>query len=189
MPKFAGTSGRSTKAPKIQGTGGGSTSFVRQPAIVGELVIVTPVEEKLGVWNEGKPDERKTRQLTADVVVLTGPHAGNYPGMFLSGRPIIDKGVEILEDEEDTPVAERTVLAGRMIRKPLKKYKDAWPTPEALEAAIADPKVVVPNNAYSWLIPDPSEADMALIMAYYQGGQAEPSANDEGSDDGDPFED
>jgi hypothetical protein len=189
MPKFAGTSGKSgTKAPKIQGTGGGSTSFVRQPAIVGELVIVTPIEEHHGVYNEGKADERKTRQLTADVVVLTGPHAGTYPGMYLSGRPIIDKGVEILEDEEDVPVAERTVLAGRMIRKPLKKYREAWPTPEALETAISDPKVVVPNNAYSWLIPDPSEADMAKIMAYYQGGQQAPAADDD-SDDGDPFED
>jgi hypothetical protein len=179
MPSFAGTNSTTGKAaPKIAGTGGGTGNWVRQPSIVGQLVIVTPVREKLGKFNEGKPDERTTRQLEADVVVLTGEHAGNHPGMFLSGRPIVDKGLEILGQD--------TVMAGRMIRKTLKKYRDNWPTPEALEAAIADPKVVVPNNAYTWLIPDPSASDLELIQAYYANGEQTPEPED---GDGDPFGD
>jgi hypothetical protein len=178
MPKFAGTSGKS--APKVEGTGGNSGSFVRQTNLVGELVIATPVEVIHGLYNEGKPDERPTRKLSADVVVLTGPHAGNHPAMHLSGGKIVDKGVEILDAKSDT------VLAGRMTRVPLKKYREAWPTAEALEIAIADPKVVVPGNAYVWLIPDASAADMAKVMAYYQGGQETPSADED--PERDPFE-
>jgi len=177
MPKFGSTSGK--QAPKIAGTGTGT--FVTQKALVGELVIATPVSIKIGKYNEGKPDERETRQLVADMVVLTGPHKGEHPGIYLSGGKIIDKGVEILEAKEDT------VLAGRMIRTPLKKYRAQWPTPEALERAIADPSIVVPDNGYVWLIPDANEADMAKVMAYYGGGLEQ--ADEDGEDPDDPFDD
>lgn len=176
MPKFGSTSG---KAPSIASTGAGGGSFIRQPALVGELVIVTPVELKLGKYKEGTPEERDTRQLTSDVVVLTGPNKGKHPGMYLSGRPIVDKGVEILEAGEDT------VMAGRMTRKPLKAYRKHWATSKDLERAIADPSVVVPNNAFSWLVPDCSPEDMALVMAYYEQGETV----QDGADEEDPFED
>jgi hypothetical protein len=180
MPKFGSTAtGRpqGTAAPSYRSTGG-SGGFLKQPALVGELVIVKPVALKLGKFNEGKPDERETRQLEADVVVLTGPHKGEYPGLYLSGRPIVDAGVEILDEKADT------VLLGRMTRKPLKKYKDHWPTPEDLEKAIADPAVVVPNNCYSWIIPEPSTADTQIADAYYAGDV--PDTDDE---DDDPYAD
>ena len=181
MPKFGNTATtrKPGTAPKIASTGGGG--FLRQPAIVGELVIVTPIEVVLGKFNEGEADERNTRQLKADVVVLTGPHKGNHPDLFLSGSPIINAGEEILSEKADT------VLAGRMTRKPLMKYKNNWATPADLEKAIADPAVVVPNNAYSWLIPAPSTADLELVTAFYAGGEQEPS-EDDAEPEGDPFD-
>lgn len=175
MPKFGSTSG---KAPNVTGTGGNG-SFIRQPALVGELVIVVPVELKIGKYKEGTPEERETRQLTSDVIVLTGPNKGKHPGMYLSGKPIVDKGVEILEAGEDT------VMAGRMIRKPLKRFTQYWATPEALEKAIADPATPVPSNSYTWLVPDANEADMALVSAYYEQGETV----QDGADEEDPFED
>jgi hypothetical protein len=183
MPKFGNTATtrKPGQAPKIAGTGGGG--FLRQPTIVGELIIVTPIEVVTGIYNEGKPDARETRQLKADVVVLTGAHKGNHPGLFLSGRPIIDAGEEIINDQADT------VLAGRMTRKPLKKYSSVWATPTDLEKAIADPAVVVPNNAYSWLIPNPSDEDMKLITAFYAGGEQEPTDEDAETEDEDPYAD
>jgi hypothetical protein len=141
-------------------------------------VIVKPVALKLGIYNEGKSDARETRQLEADVVVLSGPHKGEYPGLYLSGKPIVDAGVEILEEKADT------VLAGRMTRKPLKKFKEHWATPDDLEKALADPNVVVPNNAYSWIIPAPSSADLEIVNAYYAGDV--PDVDDE---DEDPYAD
>lgn len=181
MPKFGSTNG---KAPAISSTGAGG-GFIRQPGLVGELVIITPVALKLGKYKEGTPEERETRQLTSDVIVLTGPNKGKHPGMYLSGKPIVDKGVEILESEADTPVEDRTVLAGRMTRKTLKRFRAHWPTPADLERAIADPGVVVPSNSYTWLVPDANEADMALVMSYYEQGGEVPS----GTDEEDPFED
>jgi hypothetical protein len=177
VPNFAGTNTKApVRRPPVKSTGG---NFLSQPALVGQLLIVTPVEVVHGVYNEGKSDERPTRRLKADVVVLTGEHAGNHPNLLLSGKPIVDAGEEILEDEVDTPVADRTVLAGRLTRKALKKYKDNWSTPEKLEAAIADPNVVVPNNAYSWLIPTASKEDMDLVTAYYENGATEPTPSNE----------
>lgn len=176
MPNFGSTAPtrKPGTKPAFSGTGAG---FLTQPALIGELIIVTPVSIEKSIYNEGKPDARESTRLKADVVVLTGPNKGEHPNMLLSGSPIWQKGQEILEEKRDE------VLLGRMIRKPLKKYKDNWASPAELEAAIADPAVVVPNNAYSWLIPDANAADIALATAYYEGGTI-PDADDE-----DPYAD
>jgi len=156
-----------SEKPRIGSTGG--SGAVRQPALVGELVIVNPVSEMIGEFEDKATGvKRETRQLKADVVVLTGLNAGDHPGMFLSGKPVVDEGVRIVESKENT------VMAGRLIRKPLKNYRKYWDTPADLEEAIADPKVVVPNNAYTWLIPAPSEDDLKLIDAYYENGRKTP---------------
>lgn len=176
MPTFGSTAKIRTPgpAPAFSGTGAG---FLTQAALIGELIAVKPIALEKSIYNEGQPDARESTRLKADVVVLTGPNKGEHPNMLLSGSPIWKKGQEILEAGSDT------VLLGRMIRKTLKKYKDNWPTPEALEAAIANPQVVVPNNAYSWLIPDANAADIALATAYYEGGSI-PDTEDE-----DPYAD
>jgi hypothetical protein len=183
MPKFAGTSGTRT-APKIAGTGAG---FLTPASLVGELIIATPVEIVHGTFNEGKPDARPTKRLKADVVVLTGPHRGNHPSFLLNGSPIVNKAEEILEATADGDGSDDdgAVIAGRLIRKPLKAYKGNWATPEALETAISDPNVVVPNNAYSWLIPNPTGPDLELVMAYFADGEV-PAVE---SDESDPFGD
>lgn len=175
MPTFSSTSG---SMPTIQGTGtcGG---FVRQTNLIGQLVVVRPVKVVTSLYNEGKPDQREDKKLIADVVVLTGEHAGEHAGVWLSGGKIIELGQAIIDDQLDS------VLAGRMTRKPLKKFAKVWATPAELEEAIADPLVVVPSNAYAWLIPNPGPEDLALIQQYYATGTI-PAADDS---DADPFDD
>lgn len=175
MPTFASTTGR--QMPKIEGTGSGG-AFIRQANLLGELIIITPVKVEIGKFNEGKPDERETKKLIADVVVLTGANAGEHPGVWISGGKLIELGQTIIDQKLDS------VIAGRMIRQPLKKYRTAWPTPEALEEAIADPKVVVPSNAYAWLVPNASAEDTAMIQEYYASGTI-PSVDE----NDDPFDD
>jgi hypothetical protein len=177
MPKF-GSTNRDGHAPKFSGTGAG---FLTQAALLGELVAATPVEIVRGKYNEGKPGERETVRLKADVVVLTGPNKGEHPGMLLSGGKIVETGQRILNEKADE------VILGRPVRTPLKAYKAQWATPAALEAAIADPNVVVPSNAFAWLIPDANASDVASATAYYSGGGIPDSPESE--DERDPFED
>jgi hypothetical protein len=181
MPKFGNTSTTNrpagAKAPGFAGTGAG---FLTQAALIGELIIAQPVEIVHGVYNEGKPDARPTKRLKCDVVVLTGPNRGEHPNMLLSGSPIINAGEEILNATPKGQAVE-TVLLGRMIRKPLKRYKDHWATPDALEKAIADPTQVVPGNCFSWLIPDASASDQTMATAYYEQGTL-PEKDDEEED-------
>jgi hypothetical protein len=184
MPKFANTAGTRT-APKIAGTGVG---FLTPASLVGELIIVTPIEIVHGTFNEGKPDARATTRLKADVVVLTGPHRGNHPSFLLNGSPIVTKAEEILEATADGDGSDDdgAVIAGRLTRKPLKAYKTNWATPEALEIAISDPNIVVPNNAYSWLVPNPSGPDLEKVLAYFAEGGIQVEVTDVESD---PFGD
>lgn len=176
MPQFASTATRKPgNAPKFAGTGGG---FLTQASLIGELVACKPVEVVRGKFNEGKPNERETVRLKVDVVVLTGPNKGEHPNILLSGGKIIEQGQRIMDEKADE------VLLGRMVRTPLKDYKAQWPTPAALETAIADPNVVVPSNSYAWLIPDASAADQALATAYYEGGAIPDADQDE-----DPYAD
>ena len=175
MPTFANNS----KMPSIQGTGN-SGSFLRQAQLIGQLSIITPIKVEVSTYKPGTSEERETKKLIADVVVLTGLFAGSHPGVWLSGGKLIELGSNIIDQKLDS------VIAGRMERKPLKKYREFWPTSADLEAAIADPKVLVASNAYSWLVPNPSAEDLALIQEYYATG-AVPAADD--ADGADPFDD
>lgn len=170
MPQFASTARKPGAAPpKFAGTGAG---FLTQAALVGELIAAKPV----GI-ERGEYQGRETVRLKCDVVVLTGPNKGEHPNVLFSGGKIIEQGQRILDTKADE------VLLGRMTRQPMKAFKAQWPTPAALEAALADPAVAVPITAYAWLIPDANASDIQIATEYYTGGTI-PDTDDE-----DPYAD
>lgn len=177
MPSFGSTASGS-QAPKFRSTGGGS--FVKPAQLIGELILITPVEvEQVEGYNH-KPGQPLKDRLTGDTTVLTGDLAGDYPGMWWSQAAIVKQGKRIVEGRLDE------VIAGRLFRRPKREFRDEFPTKEALEEAFAKNPKLVPSTAYSWVIEPMDEADTKLATDYYANGRQVPEPDDV---DGDPFDD
>lgn len=148
--------------------GGGAGSFITPSDLVGQLSLITPIKIESVPNDKGKPGEMKDR-LTCDVVILTGPNAGREVlNQWLESVAIVGAAETALR--QGTPA-----ILGRLARLPMKGCREAYPTPEALEAAYATwdnmtkiqqeaSGMVEPRHFYK-LMPHTDE-EAALAMAY-----------------------
>lgn len=207
MPSFGNTnSANAQPAPKFGSTGAPARPKLDQ--LVGELVIIEPKRlEKVAKYDnrddrfEDLTDAQKQDRLIADVVALTGPLVGEYPGMWVQQSTIVREAKRILNVTTDTtemrvspdgttseayvpdgPALDE-VLAGRVIRKP-KKGK-GFNSPAELEAAIkaAGGTGMFNNSTYSWVVETMNSSDTKLAMAYYATGRELPAADEVSEED------
>lgn len=208
MPSFGNTnsSNGAQQAPKFGSTGAPARPKLDQ--LVGELVIIEPKRlEKVAKYDhreakfETLTDDQKQDRLIADVVALTGPLVGEYPGMWVQQSTIVREAKRILNITSDTtevrvapdgttsesytpdgPALDE-VLAGRVIRKP-KKGK-GFASPDELEAAIkaAGGTKMFNNSVYSWVVETMNSSDTKLAMAYYASGRELPEADEVSEED------
>ena len=207
MPSFGNTNGSNAQqAPKFGSTGAPARPKLDQ--LVGELVIIEPKRlQKVAKYDnrddafETLTDAQKQDRLIADVVALTGPLVGEYPGMWVQQSTIVREAKRILNITSDTtevrfsPEGEPSehylsdgepldeVLAGRVIRKP--KKSSGFKTPAELEDAIkaAGGTKMFNNSTYSWVVETMNSADTKLAMAYYESGRDLPEAQQVDEDD------
>lgn len=157
MPNFGG----STR--KFSSTGGAG-NFPQLSGIVGDLVMLTPIEIEMVPGYKAKPGEPLKPRLTADTVVLTGPSAGSYDGMWWGQQGIVKKGEQILKRSSDE------MILGRLVRLP-KKDSD-FESREELEEAFSQGGRNAPRGTdYFWVIEDGDTraADIELATKYLDG--------------------
>ena len=177
MPAFAGTAEDGTvTTPRFQGSGGGN--FPKMDQLVGSLVMITPIEIESVKQSDEFGGGMKDR-LTADTVVLDGQYQGEYPSMWWGQSGVVKAAAGILRRGRGD------LILGRLYRFPKKEFAKYWATREELEAAFANAKTPVPNNAFFWSIPSPSAAEVALATKYL-AGNLELGAAEDGAD---PFDD
>lgn len=166
--EFAHGDGSGTAAPPpqfAQPSGGGV--FPKPTDLVGELVMLTPVKVETVPGYEGRGT---VDRLTADTVVLTGARRGEYPEMWWNQETIVKNGKSILRAAQTgAPV---TPILGRIVRFPQKGNRDKYPTPEAIEAALAAWRPGMPEIKFAWGLSRFSDEDMAIATAWVQGDRS-----------------
>lgn len=160
MPKFSSGSSTTEKAkPKfVSGSGGGN--FPKAADLFGELVMLTPVEVETVPGYEGKGT---TERLTADTVVLTGPHQGEYPSMWWGQSPIVAAGKRVLRKGDDS------IILGRLYRFPQAGNKAKYPTRQDIEKALKRWRPGKPDVNFAWALEQFDEDDAELAERYLDG--------------------
>lgn len=157
MPNFAGASGQST--PNfVSGSGGGN--FPKAIELLGELVMLTPIEIEKVTGYEGKG---QIDRLTADTVVLTGDRAGEYPAMWWSQSPIVKAAATVLRRGNGD------VILGRLYRFPQSGNKAKYPTRQAIEEALQNWRPGQPDVKYAWALETFTAEDAALATRFIEG--------------------
>lgn len=171
MPRFAGSDGRTT--PKfVSGSGGGT--FPKAIELLGQLVMLTPIQVETVPGYEGKGT---TERLTADTVVLTGDRAGEYPSMWWGQSPIVKAAKEVLRRGNGD------IILGRLYRFPQTGNKAKFPTRQAIEEALQNWRPGQPDVKYAWALEAFTPEDAELATRYLRG------EHDLGGDVEDVFED
>jgi hypothetical protein len=165
---FAHGDGSGTQAAPptfAQPTGGGV--FPKPVDIVGELVMLTPVkiEQVPGYEGKGFVD-----RLTADTVVLTGSRRGEYPEMWWNQETIVKNAKSILRQASQG--GQITPILGRLVRFPQKNNRDKYPTPEAIEAALANWRPGQPDVKFAWGLSRFSDEDAQIATAWINGDRS-----------------
>lgn len=177
MPQFASATGQSS--PNfVSGSGGGS--FPRALELLGELVMLTPIEIEKVPGYEGKG---MIDRLTADTVVLTGDRAGEYPAMWWSQSPIVKAAATVLRRGNGD------IILGRLWRFPQSSNKAKYPTRQAIEEALANWRPGQPDVKYAWALETFTAEDAALATSYINGEIKLGGAGGDGRDEDDVFED
>lgn len=175
MPNFAGSNG-SAPAPKfVSGSGGGN--FPKATELFGELIMLTPVEVETVPGYQGKGT---TERLTADTVVLTGEHAGEFPAMWWGQSPIVKAAQQVLRRGTGD------IILGRLYRFPQTANKAKFPTREAIEAGILAWRPGQPEVKFAWALETFTDEDQKIAEAYFAGGGVQAS---ESTEQDDPFGD
>lgn len=166
MPNFAGAQG-DRRVPNFTGAGG-SGNFKSANDLIGDLLMLTPIKVE-EVPQKPEYGGGVKRRLTADTVVLDGPHKGDYPSMWWGQKVIVEKADDILRRDTDQ------IILGRLVRKPKKEFTKYWATADDLEAAFdkaaRGETPPIPQNAYFWTMLDMSDEDVAIATAYVNGEQ------------------
>jgi hypothetical protein len=151
-------------------TGGG---YPKVHELFDALVLITPIEVKLVKDNFKKDDpDAKVKQLTADLVILDGPRAGEeYDSMWLNQQPIVKAGEKALRHGIPS-------VLGRVHRYPTNDDKKAgkYTTREDIEAALASWRPGQPAVRYAWALSPFDESDAQKARAYL-AGKASPFGN------------
>lgn len=179
MPNFGGQSGTDSSAPSFGGNVGGS--FPKYGELVGSLVLMDPssFEWEMVPGYKAKPNDPLVERLAADTVVLDGPQAGEYPGMWW-GHQDIRKAAHRAERKGDH-------VLGRLIRRPKTEARQFYADEAALEAAFQAGQHVSPSS-YIWkLVDGDTRAEDIALATKYLAGQVE--LNPDGPDGADPFGD
>lgn len=158
MPQFAGANGQTT--PKfVSGSGGGT--FPKAIELLGQLVMLTPIQVETVPGYEGKGT---TERLTADTVVLTGDRAGEYPSMWWGQSPIVKAAKEVLRRGNGD------IILGRLYRFPQTGNKAKFPTRQAIEEALQNWRPGQPDVKYAWALETFTAEDAALATKFLEGG-------------------
>jgi hypothetical protein len=161
---FAQPSGNTATAtidPFGQPTGGGT--YPKVADLFDALVLLTPVKVETVPKYRGKPGETQDR-LTADLVILDGPRAGEeYDSMWFGQIPIIKAAQTAMRKGVPS-------ILGRVHRFPINEDKGKYADRHALEAAIASwrPGAGEPPS-FAWALSPFDESDAQKARAYLAG--------------------
>lgn len=174
MPKFTAGGNTATEPEKrtfVSGSGGGN--FPKAADLFGALVMLTPVEVETVPGYEGKGT---TERLTADTVVLDGPHQGEYPSMWWSQSPIVSAAKAVLRKNKGE------IILGRLYRFPQSSNKAKYPTRQDIEKALARWRPGRPDVNFAWALEKFTEEDQELAERYLDGDLEFEAAELEGDD-------
>jgi hypothetical protein len=150
-------------------TGGG---FPKVHELFDALVLLTPIKIETVQKYRGKPGETQER-LTADVVILDGPRAGEeYDSMYLSQSPIIKAAKTALRTGVPS-------VLGRVHRYPTNEDKKAgkYTTREDIEKALAAWRPGMGDApSFAWAL-SPFDEDDAQKARAYLAAKASPFGN------------
>lgn len=134
-----------------------SSSFPKLYEMFGCLLLIKPTE--LGKGPDYNDKTKLVDRITADVTILDGEPEGEWEvgqvisEMYLSQASLIG----VLKPA----LRKNGMILGRLHRAPTKDNKDKYPTPEALEAAMAKVKPGQPQINYTWKLAEFTPEDAA----------------------------
>jgi hypothetical protein len=154
-----GSSATATIDPFGQPTGGGT--YPKVADLFDALVLLTPIKIDAVPDKFANVPGKMVDQLTADLVILDGPRAGEeYDSMWFNQQPIVKAAQAALRKGVPS-------ILGRVHRYPRNDDKGKYPDREALETALASWRPGSgPAPSYAWALSPFDENDAQKARAY-----------------------